>query len=190
MLKTFIIEDEGMYERAVAYMTEYASGSAETLTKELGELIRAAAGVKAGVVSRDQFEKGERRVLNLGHTFAHAIETLAQREAPGPDMPVLSLNKPEATITHGEAVAMGMVMAAKLSDRQRKSKDGLAAKLVRDFKACGLPVDCPYSIEQMAEAMSKDKKAESGKVHFILPREIGRVEIVDLTVDEVVKLLK
>ena len=208
MLKTFIIEDGGMYERAVAYMKKYASDAAETLVKEqaeLGELIKAAAGVKAGVVSRDQFEKGERRVLNLGHTFAHAIETLAQKDEAEDDMPVLSLNKKEAKITHGEAVAMGMVMAASLCDKLKESEagifrklagvfksdeDGLAAKIKQDFRACGLLVDCPYSITQMAEAMKKDKKAEGGKVHFIVPREIGKVEIVDLTVDEVVKLMK
>lgn len=208
MLKTFIIEDGGMYERAVAYMAKYAADAEGTLAKEqveLGELIRAAAGVKAGVVSRDQFEKGERRVLNLGHTFAHAIETLAQKDEAEDDMPVLSLNKKETKTTHGEAVAMGMVMAAKLSDKLKESEagifrklagvfksdeDGLAVKVEQDFRACGLPVDCPYSINEMAEAMKKDKKAEGGKVHFIVPREIGKVEIVDLTVDEVVKLMK
>ena len=208
MLKTFIIEDGGMYERAVAYMTKYAADPVATLSNEqteLGELIKAAAGVKAGVVSRDQFEKGERRVLNLGHTFAHAIETLAQKGEPEENMPVLSLNKKEAKVTHGEAVAMGMVMAAKLADKLRETEggifsklagvfksaeDGLAAKVEKDFKACGMPVDCPYSISEMAEAMKKDKKAEGGKVHFIVPREIGKVEIVDLTVGEVVKLLK
>lgn len=195
MLKTFIIEDGGMYERAVGYMTRYASDPVGTLVSEqaeLRELIRAAAGVKAGVVSRDQFEKGERRVLNLGHTFAHAIETLAQQDAPDGGMPVLNLNNEETKVTHGEAVAIGMVMAASLADRlsRQNAADGLSAKLKKDFKACGLPVNCPYSITEMAQAMKKDKKAEGGKVHFVVPREIGKVEIVDLTVDEVVKLLK
>ena len=208
MLKTFIIQDGGMYDRAVAYMTEYSADPVRKLADdqhELGELIRAAAAVKAGVVSRDQFEKGERRVLNLGHTFAHAIETLAQKDAPKEDMPILSLNKQEAKVTHGEAVAMGIIMAARLSDRLRNSEagflakltgslkgsgDALAAKVEQDFRACGLPVDCPYSIDQMVEAMKKDKKAEGGKVHFIVPREIGKVEIVDLTVDEAVKFMK
>ena len=195
MLKTFIIEDGGMYERAVGYMTRYASDPVGTLVSEqaeLRELIRAAAGVKAGVVSRDQFEKGERRVLNLGHTFAHAIETLAQQDAPGGGMPVLNLNNEETKVTHGEAVAIGMVMAASLADRlsRQNAADGLSAKLKKDFKACGLAVNCPYSITEMAQAMKKDKKAEGGKVHFVVPRRIGKVEIVDLTVDEVVKLLK
>ena len=193
MLKTFIIQDGGMYERAVAYMTKYVADPAETLSDEqaeLGELIKAAAGVKAGVVSRDQFEKGERRVLNLGHTFAHAIETLAQKDEPEFDMPVLSLNRKEAKVTHGEAVAMGMVMAAKLAVVFKFAEAGLAAKVEKDFRACGMPVDCPYSINEMADAMKKDKKAEGGKVHFIVPRAIGKVEVVDLVVDEVVKLMK
>ena len=208
MLKTFVIEDWGLYERAVAYMARYSANPSKALSDEkteLGELIRAAAAVKAGVVSRDQFEKGERRVLNLGHTFAHAIETLAQKDAPKEDIPVLNLNKKDAKITHGEAVAMGILMAARLAVRLKKSDSGflskltggiknsddsLAVKMEQDFRACGLTVDCPYSIVEMAEAMKKDKKAEGGKVHFVVPREIGKVEIVDLTVDEVVKLLK
>lgn len=205
MLKTFVINDGGMYERAVTCLKEYSVNPEKTLeenTGELKELIAAAAAVKAGVVSRDQFEKGERRVLNLGHTFAHAIESLAQKDE---GMPVLSLSGKETRVTHGEAVAMGMVLAARLAERLEKAgqgvlkrlagmfteeEKGLSAKLESDFRACGLPVECPYTIKEMAEAMKKDKKAEGGKVHFVLPRAVGRVEIVVLTVDEVVKLLK
>ena len=100
---------------------------------------------------------------------------------------------------------MGIVLAATLSDRLKKS-DGrflgifkesldagancLSSKIASDFKKCGLPVECPYSLKDMAEVMKSDKKAEGGKIHFVVPREIGKVEIVDLTVDEVVKLLK
>ena len=205
MFKTFIISDGGMYDRAVAYLKAYSQDRAATLERkevELKELITAAAAVKAGVVSRDQFEKGERRVLNLGHTFAHAIETLSQKEER---MPVLNLNGKDAGMTHGEAVAVGIVMAARLADELEKSgqglvnriagmfrkpEDGLAEKLVADLAACGLPSESPYSIKEMAQVMRKDKKAEGGKVHFVLPKAIGSVEVVDLTVDEVVKLLK
>lgn len=205
MLKTFVINDGGMYERAVTYLKEYSASPEKALEEnaiELKELIAAAAAVKVGVVSRDQFEKGERRVLNLGHTFAHAIESLAKKDE---GMPVLSLSGKEARVTHGEAVAMGMILAARLAERLEKAgqgvlkrlagmfaeeERGLSAKLEEDFKACGLPVECPYAIKEMAEAMRKDKKAEGGKVHFVVPRAVGNVEIVDLAVDEVVKLLK
>jgi 3-dehydroquinate synthetase len=57
-----------------------------------------------------------------------------------------------------------------------------------DFLAVGLPINCRYRIEDMAEIMCKDKKAEGAKVHFVLPADIGDVRIVDMSVEEVVKL--
>ena len=185
LLKTFIIEDNGNYESACWFLSKSADEKSwkDAMSRhDISSLISAAASVKAGVVSRDQFEKGERRKLNLGHTFAHAIETLAQQR--GMD------------ITHGEAVSMGMIMAAKLAERlgvrQPEAIDvvaGLANRLEADFRSCGLPIDCPFTIDEMADCMKKDKKAEGGKVHFILPQAIGDVVIVDLTVQQVVELM-
>ena len=167
MLKTFIIENEDdHYAKAVKWIsTDGVDGQ---------ELILAAAAVKAGVVSRDPFEAGERRNLNLGHTFAHAIEHEARQH--GDD------------ITHGEAVAMGMILAARLSDALGVSS-GLADRLTADFAAVGLPTQCPYPPETLAGAMDKDKKAEDGLVHFILPARIGSVIQRDLAVAEALKAL-
>jgi 3-dehydroquinate synthetase len=167
MLKTFIIENEDdHYARAVQWLSsEGTDGQA---------LVLAAAAVKAGVVSRDPFEAGERRKLNLGHTFAHAIEHEARQN--GDD------------ITHGEAVAMGMILAARLGDALGVSA-GLEARLTADFAAVGLPVRCPYPLETLAGAMDKDKKAEGGLVHFILPERIGSVIQRDLTVAAALKAL-
>lgn len=197
MLKSFIIEDGGWYGRAVEWLKEYSSSDAKDdylqgNVEELSALIGAAVSVKAGIVSRDQFEGGERRKLNLGHTFAHAIETLAQRKRMESD------DAPD--ITHGEAVAMGMVLAAELSDAYRRESGepvvlengfgwGLEQRLEADFLACGLPIGCPFKLSLMAEVMRKDKKAEGGKIHFVLPRAIGDVEMADLTVDEVCSLM-
>jgi 3-dehydroquinate synthetase len=58
-----------------------------------------------------------------------------------------------------------------------------------DFLAVGLPINCPYKMTDMAEIMSKDKKAECGKIHFVLPASVGDVRIVDMSVDEVVALM-
>lgn len=197
MLKSFIIEDGGWYGRAVEWLKEYSSSDAKDdylqgNVEELSALIGAAVCVKAGIVSRDQFEGEERRKLNLGHTFAHAIETLAQRKRMESD------DAPD--ITHGEAVAMGMVLAAELSDACRRESGepvvlengfgwGLEQRLEADFLACGLPIGCPFKLSLMAEVMRKDKKAEGGKIHFVLPRAIGDVEMTDLTVDEVCSLM-
>lgn len=197
MLKSFIIEDGGWYGRAVEWLKGYSSTDAKGTylqenVEELSALIGTAVSVKAGIVSRDQFEGGERRKLNLGHTFAHAIETLAQRKR------MESEDAPD--ITHGEAVAMGMVLAAELSDAYRRESGepivqengfgwGLEQRLEADFLSCGLPIGCPFRLSLMAEVMRKDKKAEAGKVHFILPFAVGDVRMVDMTIDEVVDLM-
>ena len=203
MLKTFIIEDGGNYQKAADLFFDISSeyhvevmmfGKDEQTVwtdllkkhrKTLNQLIAAAARVKAGVVSRDQFEKDERRKLNLGHTFAHAIETLAQKDGG---------ERFETNgVTHGEAVAMGMVLAAKLADRyyrkDRNEPTELEGRLSSDLWDCNIPCFCPYTIEEMAEAMKKDKKAEGSKVHFVLPKAIGEVETVALTVEEVCRLM-
>lgn len=195
MLKTFMIEDDGNYQKAVDVLSEMQQGysilppeSAEdywtdcvsAYSDELLYLINEAVRVKAGVVSRDQYERGERRKLNLGHTFAHAIETLAQRE--------------DRDISHGEAVAMGLVLASRLSDRvfrgDMDTPTALEGSVAIDLCDCGLYPESPYTIDEMAEHMLKDKKAEAGKVHFVLLREVGDVTTYALSVDEVVKLLK
>lgn len=190
VLKTFIIEDEGNYEKAVSLFSSMNMECCEDVDRgmepvdawpeivaahsaELTELIFAAASVKAGIVSRDQFEKGERRKLNLGHTFAHAIETLARKK--------------DMDIAHGEAVAMGIIMAAELSENIYGCN--LFQRLEDDFFACGLSIDSPFVIQEMAEAMKKDKKAEGAKIHFILPVAVGDVRIVDFSVEEVVALM-
>lgn len=195
LVKTFIIDDSGdNYEKAVTILSAIHDATDHTSAiashhAELEELIAAAAKVKAGVVERDEFEMGERRKLNLGHTFAHAIEW----EAHNREQSMGEANAGVHGISHGEAVAMGMIMAAEASEyyyaddkSQPVAVQGLANKLTEDFRRCGLPVECPYPITMLAEAMKKDKKSENGIVHFILIRAIGDVRIEDLPVDDVV----
>ena len=196
LVKTFIIDDSGdNYAKAVTILSAIHDATDHTSAiashhAELEELIAAAAKVKAGVVERDEFEMGERRKLNLGHTFAHAIEW----EAHNREQSMGEVNAGVHGISHGEAVAMGIIMAAEASeyyyadDKSRPvAVQGLAKKLTEDFRRCGLPVECPYPITTLAEAMKKDKKSENGIVHFILIRAIGDVRIEDLPVDDVVR---
>lgn len=206
LLKTFIIDNAGNnYENAVEVLSEiYGSIDRKQAIAlhlaEIEELAAAAAKIKAGIVERDEFECGERRKLNLGHTFAHAIESVSMSRHYGA----------ESGILHGEAVAMGMIMAAKASERYYNlapenslrsddiagqndtatSEEGksLRARLARDFSRCGLPTECPFPPESLSGAMKKDKKAENGIVHFVLIRAIGDVRIVDLPVESAVNL--
>lgn len=192
MVKSFIIDNtSGNYERAMELLSGIhrcadKSVAVKAARKELSSLISAAAAIKAGIVERDEFEQGERRKLNLGHTFAHAIEWAARTD--GRD------------ISHGEAVAMGTILAARVSERHYAGKKelsfvestretSLSQKLANDFKQCGLPVECPYPLSVLASAIGKDKKAENGKIHFVLIHSIGDVRIEALTVNEIMALL-
>lgn len=178
MLKTFLLGDAAHYAPAVSTLSALYRKECDLSNREaeLEELIAAAAAVKAAVVGRDPFEKGERRKLNLGHTFAHGLETRARQT--GKDL------------THGEAVAIGMVLAARLSERMGLAEPGLAARLKADFEACGLPTESPFGLDLLAEAMKKDKKADGGIVHFILPVAVGTVVEKDLTVAQALEKLK
>lgn len=206
LLKTFIIDNAGNnYEKAVEVLSEIHESidrkqAIALHLAEIEELAAAAARIKAGIVERDEFECGERRKLNLGHTFAHAIESVSMSRRYGA----------ESGISHGEAVAMGMIMAAKASERYYNpapenslrsddiagqndtatSEEGesLSSRLARDFSRCGLPTECPFPPESLSGAMKKDKKAENGIVHFVLIRAIGDVRIEDLPVESAVNL--
>ena len=152
MLKTFLIADSAAYSEAVSFFT---AGKSPEFPSE--DLILKAAAIKAAIVERDPYEAGERAKLNLGHTFAHAIEHEARRR--GDD------------IVHGEAVAIGIIMAAEMAEREGFAENGLTERLKADFERIGLPTECPYETLEFA----KDKKAADGKVTFILPVRPGEV---------------
>lgn len=170
LLKTFLIDNTGnAYEKAVALL----SAPADSAT--LQTLIAAAAKVKAGIVSRDEQERGERRCLNLGHTFAHAIEHEARQAG--------------LDVTHGEAVAVGILLAARLSEAMGLAPKGLAARLEADWTACGLPTGVPFDLGTLTAAMTKDKKAEGDTIHFVLLSSIGQVVIRKISAAEATALL-
>lgn len=172
MLKSFIIDNvDGAYSTALEFFrTASMPEKCDAATAaRLLPLARAAAGVKAGIVSRDFRESGERKLLNLGHSFAHAIEHLAQTGADG-----------NVGISHGEAVSMGIVLAARLSCALGYAPKGFDSSLEADFAAAGLRVKCPYAPRQLVQAMSRDKKAEAGTLSFVLMRGISDVFVEKL----------
>lgn len=215
LLKTFIISGADRYEEAVSLLSslnvfctrdseEVPSGVSSKVSagdcphnsdkdgtclgewlrdnsQKLSSLVHEAAAVKARIVSEDQFETGLRRVLNLGHTFAHAIEHDEHIfHGPDGDMPLL---------THGEAVAVGIIMAARLSEAVGVAPAGLSEKLGTDFRRCGLPVECPLPVSSLVEAMSRDKKAEDGNIRFILIRGVGEVVEMSMSASEAARYL-
>ena len=128
------------------------------------EAISRSCAYKAGVVARDETEQGERALLNFGHTFGHAIEAL----------------QGFGGLNHGEAVAVGMVLAARLSAQLGRATHVDAERLTALLSRIGLPTTLPAGLaaEALLARMRLDKKAVSGQLRLILWRGIGRAEVV------------
>jgi 3-dehydroquinate synthetase len=137
--------------------------------------VRRAIQVKIDVVEADPYEHGVRAHLNLGHTFAHAIERVTQYAWP-----------------HGEAVAVGLVAAARLSHALGLCDAALPNEVKSLVGAVGLPTRLgSLDPEALYAAMGTDKKKQAGKLRFIVLRGVGAPEIVrDVPKDAVITVLK
>ncbi|MEK3881448.1 3-dehydroquinate synthase [Paenibacillus sp. PL2-23] len=145
----------------------------------LGYALYKGCSVKAAVVSEDEKEMGLRAILNLGHTIGHAIEAVA------------GYNE----MLHGEAISIGMIGSAKLGLRYGAPEE-VYTTTKRVLAKCGLPVSLPkhYDVDDIMAAMMHDKKFKEGKMVFVVPTAIGKVEIKsDVSVEwvrEIVEQLK
>jgi 3-dehydroquinate synthase len=149
--------------KLLADLEQQIEALVETDGAALPDIIARAVSVKAGVVSRDEHETGERMLLNLGHTFGHAIETVAGYGA----------------LTHGEAVTHGMRVAVALSERRGKLDADSARRaqaLLARFPSPQWPQLKP---DELLQALWRDKKVAAGKVKFILLDKLGNGVIDD-----------
>jgi 3-dehydroquinate synthase len=131
----------------------------------LAEAIERSCQDKADIVAKDELEQGIRALLNLGHTFGHAIET----------------GMGYGTVLHGEGVAIGMIMAAELSLAMGWIGERDVERTKKLLLAAGLPITPPeeLSSEQFMRLMSVDKKVQNGKIRLILLKAIGQAVISD-----------
>lgn len=138
----------------------------------LVDVVRRCCRLKAKVVAQDERESGLRAVLNFGHTAGHAVEMLTEYRQ----------------YLHGEAVAMGMAFAARLSNARGLCRPQVAQRVIRLLQRAGLPVDIPQELfgQPLAVAMETDKKAAGGKIKFVCLEEIGRARFELLTAEEIV----
>lgn len=132
----------------------------------VGRLVSESCRIKAGVVEQDERETtGLRAVLNYGHTFAHAFETAGGYQ----------------DLKHGEAVAIGMICAAELARRLGMVGRDFCDRQLALWRRLDLPTTIPPDLAQfdLVSIMHLDKKAQGGKLRFVLPTRIGAVELVD-----------
>jgi 3-dehydroquinate synthase len=130
--------------------------------KVLAEIIPRCVAAKARVIARDERESGPREVLNFGHTFGHALESLTRYRV----------------FLHGEAVGWGMIAAALLAITTQHLRAEAAARIIRLVRRTGpLPALPRVKPSVVLQAMRADKKTRGGRLRFVLPREIGRCEL-------------
>jgi 3-dehydroquinate synthase len=143
------------------YFAQVLSGAAAVLAGDPGatlELVARSVEIKADVVRADEREAGVRKTLNFGHTLGHAIEVVSGY-----------------ALLHGEAVAIGMVLEARLAERIGVAEPGTAREVEGAIRAAGLPADLPRGMNASAvlDATRHDKKARGGAVAYALPASIG-----------------
>ena len=141
-----------------AYLVENVENLRKRDLDCLKEVIKISCSRKASVVERDEKEGGYRAVLNYGHTYAHAIERLTQY----------------TSYHHGEAVAIGMAQAAKLSELKGYAVRDETESIVGLLQSLKLPIDLvPFSVDQYYQALLKDKKMRSQGINFVFNKGIG-----------------
>jgi shikimate kinase/3-dehydroquinate synthase len=165
VVKTALIGDATLLDRLEAGVEALAARDADTLT----EVVRRCVRVKARIVGLDVREGGLRAVLNLGHTVGHALETLGGYE----------------TLTHGEAVSLGLVAALRIGERRGVTPPALTARVTALLERLGLPTALePWDLGAAARLIAHDKKRAGGKLRFVLTEEPGRVVIEPIPLSE------
>jgi 3-dehydroquinate synthase len=132
-------------------------------------LVRDSVRIKAAVVGRDERETGERRTLNFGHTFGHGFEKAGR-------------------FSHGEAVSIGMALAAAISVRRGRLAAAAHDRILRLLKLLHLPCAAAIDLRRLADAIRKDKKRAGDTIHYVLLDDIGKAAVEEIGIDELMRL--
>lgn len=151
VIKYGCIKNAELFEKLEAY------GSFETMNEHIEEVIGTCVDIKRQIVEEDEFDTGERLLLNFGHTLAHAIEQYYHYERE----------------SHGEAVAIGMYQITKIAEAKGLTKVGTAERIRKVLEAYHLPVKMDVPMEKLIGAMKLDKKNLGNKLKVVLIHEIG-----------------
>ena len=161
VVKYGLLGDAGFFEWLEAHGPALAKGGLAARA----EAVRRSVAMKAAIVARDETEEGERALLNLGHTFGHALE---------------SATGYSARLLHGEGVAIGCALAFELSQRLGLCSQEAPSRVRAHLRAMGMKVDLADiagdlpGVEALLRLMAQDKKVQAGQLRFILARGIGQ----------------
>ena len=161
VIKYGCIKDAALFELLEKY------SSFEELKEVLPSVIECCVNIKRIVVEHDQFDTGERMLLNFGHTLAHTIEQRCNYERE----------------SHGEAVGIGMYQLTRIAEEQGLTAAGTSERILNLLKSYGLPYECGFTVNELLEAITLDKKNLDGKLNLILLKEIGESYIYPTNID-------
>ena len=151
--------------RLFSFLEEYHQKALHLDKDVIKKLVYDSIRLKSSIVSRDEMEKGERKKLNFGHTFGHAIEKTAQ-------------------LPHGEAVSIGMVIASRLSVNKGLLSAAAAERVEGLLIKLKLPTRLDVDKEKVLDALKMDKKREAADIHFVLLRDIGDAVIEKIPISD------
>jgi len=167
VIKYGIIRDDAFFEFVQRDLGKILKADSETMF----EIVKKSSEIKAAVVSADEKESDLRMILNFGHTFGHALERLTRYRR----------------FHHGEAVGVGMVIAARLSERLGFCARSEADSVRRAVETAGLPTKAPrFSARHWQAALEVDKKSRGGMIHFVFMKRIGEVITQPIAAKELV----
>ena len=160
VIKHGLIGDPDLFARIENDTWVRTAGELQPAMAELQTLVTQAIQVKINIIQEDPFDRSRRAVLNLGHTFAHALEIVTDH-----------------AVRHGEAVAMGLVAAANLSARLGHCSAELQNRIEAALESTALPTRIPADVnpQRLLKVMASDKKKKAGRLRFVLLRDIGDV---------------
>ena len=138
---------------------------------DIEKIIARCVELKRDVVAKDEFDCGDRQLLNFGHTLAHSVEKCSS-----------------FGIAHGSAVAIGMVIAAKASFALGWSDEDCTEAIINANKNNNLPVECEFSPRMLADASLSDKKRSGGTINFVVPKKIGECVLKKIPVEDLYKI--
>lgn len=161
IVKHAAIADAAMF----AYLEENAHRALKLDRQVIEDLVYRSLVIKAAIVNQDEKETGERRKLNFGHTYGHAIEKVTG-------------------IPHGQAVSIGMAIAARLSLQRGMMTDQEHDRLLTLLAKLHLPTQMAFDRKAVVEALGKDKKRENLRIHFVLLHGLGHAVVTDIALAE------
>lgn len=138
------------------------------ITGQVEHVIQTCVEMKRDIVHEDEFDRGKRQLLNLGHSFGHAVEACSG-----------------FTVLHGQAVAIGMAIMARAACRKGFCTENTVKEIVSLLKQYELPTETDYPLDDMFKAVAADKKLSGDTMHLIVPRAVGTCSIEAVALDTV-----